>query len=276
MNNICEKIFERNGCPIHYWVGGKEERPWLVFLHGACVDHHSLDPLVEGFQSNYRILTWDARGHGQSQPMGQDFTVPLAVDDLLAIMDLEGIDQPVIVGHSNGTYIAQELAFRYPQRLKALVILDGTCITWPRSPLDQWLVKAGVATFDWFPYESLKKSSIKYVSSDPAVQDYAYRAYSQLSKQDFIRIMKGVSLCLHSEPDYRITRPLLIMHGDNDRMGDILKLSPLWAKRQPDAMYRVIPNAGHLATLDNPQFILQTINEFLETIHLPSNQGEQS
>lgn len=274
MTDFSEKVFIRNGCPIHYWIGGEDHQPWLVFLHGACVDHHSFDPLTVDLVNHYRILIWDARGHGLSQPMGQDFSVPLAVDDLLALMNLEGVDQPVLIGHSNGTYIAQELAFRHPLQLKAMVILDGTCITWPRSKMDEWLVKAGVAAFNWFPFETLIKSSVKYASEKKEVQDYAYRVYSLLSKHDFITIMKGVSLCLHSEPDYRVNVPLCILHGDHDRMGDILKNSPLWAKREPAMMYRVIPDAGHLATLDNPQFVLQALKEFLASVYSPSIQGE--
>lgn len=268
MAEMIEKNLTRQSCPIHYWIGGKAGRPWLVFLHGACVDHHSLDPVVEGLVDEYRVITWDARGHGLSQPMGDPFTVPLAVEDLLAIMDLEEIIAPTIIGHSNGTYIAQELAFRYPQRLKALVILDGTCITWPHSRWDEFLVKAGVASFGLFPYETLKESSVKYASDKLENQEYTYKAFSQLSKHDFIAIMKGVSLCLHSEPGYRVPVPLMILHGDHDRMGDIAKISPLWAKREPALIYRVIPNASHLATLDNPQFILQSLKEFFSLISL--------
>lgn len=274
MDELTAKVVEIKGCPIHYWIGGKAGKPWLVFLHGACVDHHSLDPIVEGLAGEYRVFTWDARGHGLSQPMGEPFTVPLAVEDVLDIMKLEGIETPVMIGHSNGTYIAQELAFRYPQSLTALVILDGTCITWPHSKWDEFLVKAGVASFDLFPYETLKNSSVKFTSDIPENQAYTYQAFSQLSKRDFIAIMKGVSLCLHPEPGYRVPVPLMIMHGDHDRTGDIAKISPLWAKREPALMYRVIPEASHLATLDNPEFILRSLREFFTLISLSSNQGD--
>jgi len=272
MDNFVEKIFTLEGCPIHYWSGGKEGAPWLIFLHGACVDHHSFDPILPAFAEDYRLLTWDARGHGLSQPMGKDFSVPVAVDDLLAIMNEENIELPVLIGHSNGTYIAQEMVFRHPGKARALVVMDGTCITWPRSKFEMGYVKAAIGAFDWWPYENLKKSSLKYASRIKESQDYELRAFNMLSRKDFVTIMKGISLCLHPEPDYRVRCPLMILHGDDDRMGDIAKISPLWAKQDPNYMYWVVPNAGHLATLDNPAGVIDALKDFLKVV---PDQGEK-
>lgn len=264
MDALIEKTLVRNGCVLHYWVGGKAGAPWLIFLHGACVDHHSFDPVLPSFVEEYQVLAWDARGHGSSQPMGETFTVPLAVEDLMSLMEEEKIQSPVLIGHSNGTYIAQELVFRHPEKAKALVVIDGTCITWPRSAFTQWILKASVGAFDWWPYESLKKSSLKYASRIKESQEYELGAFNRLSREEFISIMKGVSLCLHPEPGYRVQCPLMIMHGDDDRMGDIAQISPLWAGQDPKYVYKVIPNAGHLSTLDNPQFIIRALTEFLD------------
>lgn len=84
--------------------------------------------------------------------------------------------------------------------------------------------------------------------------------------------MKGVSLCLHPEPGYRIRCPLLIMHGDDDRMGDIAVISPRWAKQDPAYVYKVIPHAGHLSILDNPEFIITALQEFLQGLPDSPNQ----
>jgi 3-oxoadipate enol-lactonase len=262
-SQLMEQVLERAGCPLHYWLGGPEGRPLVIFTHGACVDHHSLDLIVPAIAQEYRVLTWDVRGHGQSQPMGETFTVPLAVEDLVALMDQLGYTKAVQVGHSNGTYISQELAFRHPERVQALAVIDGTCITWQHSALENWLVDISAPLMRFFPFETLKRASLSYVSAKQEVQDYTYAAYSQLSKRDFVAIWEGVTLCLHAEPDYRITQPLLLMHGDDDRMGDIRKIAPQWARREPNCRYVVIPDARHFATLDNPQFVIRELLEFL-------------
>src|SRR6266542_2616348 len=140
--DLVEHVMERKGCPLHYWVGGPEGKPLVVFTHGLCVDHRSWKYQVPVVAKAYRVLTWDVRGHGLSQPVGEPFNLPLAVEDLLALVDQLGYDKAVFVGHSNGTYIHQELAFRHPERVTALVIADGTCITWPHSAFENWLVRA--------------------------------------------------------------------------------------------------------------------------------------
>jgi len=265
---MTENILELKGCPIHYWVGGSQGRPLVVLTHGACVDHHSFDLHIPTVARDYRVLTWDVRGHGLSQPMGEPFSLPLAVEDLLAILDRLGYQQAVFVGHSNGTYIAQELAFRHPERVQALVIADGTCITWKRSAFDDWLVRISGGLMGLFPYETLKKAGLPMVSDRKDVQEYTYRAYSMLSKTDYLAIWNGMTRSLHVEPHYRITQPLLLMHGDQDEMGDCKKIAPAWARQSPDCQYVVIPNAKHFAILDNAPFFTQTLMEFLKK-HVP-------
>jgi pimeloyl-ACP methyl ester carboxylesterase len=234
-----------------------------VFTHGAGVDHHSFDLLVPLVAERYRVMTWDARGHGLSRPMGEDFSVPLAVDDLLAMLDTLGAEKVVLVGHSNGTYIAQELAFRHPERVQALVIADGTCITWHHSPLTLFLLRRSADVMWLVPFETLKKAGLQAFSNKADVRDYVYRAFSLISRRDFIAIWEGVVKSLHPEPDYRIARPLLLTHGDDDRTGDIRKIAPLWARREPSCTYVVVPNARHMALLDNPEFFNRIVLDFL-------------
>ena len=114
-----------------------------------------------------------------------------------------------------------------------------------------------------FPFETLKKSSLSYGSARKDVQDYTYAAYSMLSKHDFIEIWKGVSACLRYEPGYHITQPMLLVHGAEDKMGDIAKLAPLWAASEPNCQYAVIPDARHFAILDNPAAFNQLLLPFL-------------
>ena len=261
---LTEAVLERQGCPLHYWLGGLQDRPLVVFTHGACVDHRSFTPILPAVAERYRVLVWDVRGHGLSQPAGTPFSVPLAVDDLLAILDALGERQVVMVGHSNGTYIAQELVFRHPERVQALVIADGTDITWPRSAFDNWLLRISADMMALFPWETLKKSGLSYLSTRKDVQAYAYEAYSMLNKADFINIWRGVSACTHAEPGYTITQPMLLVHSDGDQMGDIKKIAPGWAAREPNCQYAVIPGARHFAILDDPARFTRLLLDFLE------------
>jgi pimeloyl-ACP methyl ester carboxylesterase len=258
-----EHVMERKGCPLHYWEGGPEDRPLVVLTHGLCVDHRSWKYQVPMVAKDYRVLVWDVRGHGLSQPVGEAYTTPLAVEDLLALVDQLGYEKAMFLGHSNGTYIHQELAFRHPERVTAMVIVDGTCITWPHSAFDYWLLRSSPKMMALIPYETLKKASLPYISDRKDVQDYTYEAYSMLSKHDYLALSEGAFTGLHSEPNYRITQPLLLVHGDHDRTGDIAKIAPKWAAREPNCRYVVIPNASHFAIMDNSEFFNKLLMEFL-------------
>ncbi len=260
---LTSAILERKGCPLHYWTGGPEGRPLVVFTHGACVDHRSFNPHIPVVSKEYRVLTWDVRGHGLSQPMGEAFSIPLAVEDLLAILEQIGYKKAVFVGHSNGTYITQELAFRHPEVVQAMVIADGTCIIWHRTAFDRWILRSSSGIMNLLPFETLKKSGLRYISARKEVQDYTYEAFSMLSKPQFIALWNGVITCLHDEPGYKITQPMLLLHGDDDQTGDIKKIAPLWAAATPNCQYEVIPNARHFAILDNPEVFNRLVMDFL-------------
>jgi 3-oxoadipate enol-lactonase len=203
------------------------------------------------------------RGHGLSQPVGEPFSIPLAVEDLLAILEKLGYQKAVFIGHSNGTYITQELAYRYPERVQALVIADGTCITWPRYVFDRWIIRASSGIMALLPFETLKKVGLPYFSTQKDIQAYIYEAFSMLSKPQFIALWNGSVTCLHDEPGYKITQPMLLVHGDNDQTGDIKKIAPKWAAETPNCQYEVIPNALHMAPMEYPDLFNRLIMAFL-------------
>ena len=64
---------------------------------------------VEAFVSDYRLLVWDARGHGQSQSIGAAFSLEHCAQDMLAILDELGVAQAILCGQSPGGYIAQHI-----------------------------------------------------------------------------------------------------------------------------------------------------------------------
>jgi pimeloyl-ACP methyl ester carboxylesterase len=211
----------------------------------------------------YQVLVWDVRGHGRSQPMGADYSLCRAVDDLLAILDRVGAGPAVFVGHSNGGYIAQEMAFRHPQRVQGLTLVSGTCITWPRDARTIRQVRAMMRVIDFLPIEWLKRIGLRMGSTRPEVRAYAYRAFSQLSPADFRKVLHAVSASIHPEPGYRSGKPTLLIHGEHERSGHIARLFPLWADHEPCCRFVVIPDSKHFALMDNPEFFNRELLEFL-------------
>ena len=128
-----------DGVPAYCYTGGKAFNPALptaVFIHGAQNDHS-----VWALQTRYfahhgvNVLAVDLPGHGRSQGAARTSVEALA-DWLLAVLDAAGVEQAALIGHSMGSLIALETAFRAPARVSHLAMLGST---WPMKVSDALL-----------------------------------------------------------------------------------------------------------------------------------------
>ncbi len=263
--DVTEGTLRRSGSEVHYWLAGPRDGPLVAFTPGATMDHRMFDAQVEAAtEAGYRTLTWDVRGHGRSKPIGDgEFTVGTCAEDLAALISAAGHEKAVLVGQSFGGYISQELYLRYPARISALVIVDSTDIKIPPNQQERLILRLTRAFFRVLPDGARRKLTAKNVATKPEVQRYAHEATSLLSKKEFLTVWRAVTKVFRDEPDHRIRVPLLITHGEYDRAGTIAKEAPNWAAREPDCRYRVVPDAGHNANQDNPDYFNRVLLEFL-------------
>ena len=110
-------------------VGSKTKRG-IVFVHGSALRTdlwHYQFPGIGG----HRLVFYDLRGHGVSQPKGSaEFTIETLADDLLAVIEDSGLSEVIVVGHSIGGMIALDLCHRHPElvgsRIKGLFLANTT------------------------------------------------------------------------------------------------------------------------------------------------------
>ncbi|MHB9032651.1 MAG: alpha/beta fold hydrolase [Anaerolineae bacterium] len=256
-----EGVLEHAGCSLHYWLGGREGAPLVVFTHGATIDHHEWDATLPLVGKHFRVLAWDMRGHGLSRPAV--FGFEQAVDDLLALLNHLDAPQAVLAGHSLGGNLSQELVFRHPGRVKALACLDCTWnfqkLTW----LDEFGLKLAEVIFKLYSYPTLVNQSLALTTASPEGQALLRPAVESLTQAEYIQIMLAGTACLHYEAGYAIGEPLLLMVGDQDLTGNIVKVMPKWAAVEPDCRLVVFPGARHAPNLDMPEQFHKELLEFL-------------
>lgn len=107
------------------WRGGTTPRPLLVLLHGMASNMTRWSEFIEHttLKQGWDILCPDLRGHGQSFWRGP-LRLETWCDDLRAMLDAEGYDQALLVGHSLGAQVSVYFAAHYPARVRGLVLID--------------------------------------------------------------------------------------------------------------------------------------------------------
>ncbi|TCK20674.1 pimeloyl-ACP methyl ester carboxylesterase [Pseudonocardia endophytica] len=240
------------------WENGPAGAPTVVFLHGATADHRSWDPQVEALSDRFRTVTVDLRGHGASPELGL-FDFDAAVDDVLDL--LEVLDRRVaLVGLSLGGAIAQEVVYRAPEQVAALVVADATCVTGPRSALEKPLAFAALTGMALIPQELFHRQAARALASDASMAE----DLREWSPSAAVQVLTSLVAALHPDPDYRLPVPALLMHGADDRLGDIARSTRDWAERDTRAEYAVVPDAGHVSNLDNPEAFTAELRSFLD------------
>lgn len=255
---------KRPGCTVRYWLSGSPKNPLIFLAHGAAVDHLQFNLQMPVLREGYQIIRWDMRGHGQSRPLEGNFSIKDAAEDMVSILDSLGRMDAIFIGQSSGTYVIQELAFQHPERVKAMIMMDGTCITAKLSPIESLAVRISPLMFRLWPYGNLKKAMADASAIKSDTKQYLKEAFDGLSKKEFIKIWDGLSKCIHYEADYHVECPLLLVYGEHDNTGNIRKAMKEWAKRDKQSQYVIIPDAGHCSNQDNPELVNRLMVEFLE------------
>ena len=112
---------EFRGCRLAYRVEGSG--PPVVLIQGVGIHGQGWSPQVLALRERFTCLTFDNRGMGASQPIGDRITVPQMAEDALWLMSRLGWDSAHVVGHSLGGPVALEMALTHPERVRSLSLL---------------------------------------------------------------------------------------------------------------------------------------------------------
>lgn len=102
--------------------------PNLLFIHGFRLSHKVWDETTQYFTKlGARVICVDLRGHGQSEMSIENWDFDDYVEDIISLIKFLNLEGTVIIGHSFGGMIAQVVAQKYPELIKAVVLVNTTC-----------------------------------------------------------------------------------------------------------------------------------------------------
>ncbi|MGF6888751.1 pimeloyl-ACP methyl ester carboxylesterase [Nocardia sp. GAS34] len=230
----------RDGVRIAYQVAGKGFP--LLLIAGQSNNHHWWDGIRDDFHDTHRTITLDYRGTGDSDKPDIVYSTPGFADDAIAALDDLGIDRADVYGTSMGGRVAQWVAARHPDRVRALVL--GCTSAGGKHSIE-------------------RGSDIRHLLADPATShqtlldlmytpDYLARTtgpYQTLGDPDMPSYAQRRHLIASHRHDAwdalpDIAAPTLVIHGADDRFNPAAN-APLIAERIPGAQVRLIPGARH-------------------------------
>jgi len=254
-----------DGATIEYDAGGSG--PALLLFHAFPLGLFMWDAQVEALRATHRVLRFDARGFGGSGPGEGPLTMERIADDGAALLDHLAIETAVVGGCSMGGYAAFAFVRRHPQRLSGLVLQDT------RSGADTAEAKASRAAL---------AAKVMAEGSGAAVEAFLPKLLGETTQReqpDLVarvreRILAtapaGIANALHglaARADSRetlpaIAVPALVLVGAEDVLTPPSEAALLSAAI-PRARLDVIPEAGHLANLENPAAVNAALRAFL-------------
>ena len=104
------------------WKGkGKQ----ILCIHGITANSRFWDCLASALAPYHRVMAIDLRGRGLSDKPPTGYSIEHHCKDILALMNDQGLERPVLMGHSLGAFISLAFAAQYPQRVDRLILVDG-------------------------------------------------------------------------------------------------------------------------------------------------------
>ena len=235
-----------------------DERPTIVFLHGARLTGASWRPQLAALGDEFRVLAPDLPGHGRAASV--PFTIDAAADAVVELIAREaGGGRAILVGLSLGGYVAMTVAARAPERVIGLVVSGATAEPTGARAL-AYVALAGV--FRYVPERVLYRANRWFFGRRyPASigEGILAEGFSFAAGAIAVRALVGQRFKprLAAWPG-----PTLLLNGEWD-----LFFRPTergFADAAANAERRLIRRASHLANLDQPAAFTEAVRRFAE------------
>jgi pimeloyl-ACP methyl ester carboxylesterase len=267
---LIQKTYETSCGTINYWTNDMTDSSVsLVFLPGLTADHRLFDKQVAYFENKYRLLVWDAPGHGRSWPFDLSFTLRDKAQWLDAILRQEDITYPIIIGQSMGGYVGQMYSQLYPDRLRGFVAIDSAPLQRRYvTSVEIWLLKHMTFVYRLYPWRWLLKLGVNGVATSAygrALMQEIMMTYDG-NKERYVCLSGHGSLMLaeamEADMPYIIKCPALLICGEKDRAGSAIRYNREW-HNNTGIPIKWIVGAGHNSNTDAPDDVNSAIELFV-------------
>jgi 3-oxoadipate enol-lactonase len=268
-------LTEVNGQWIHYEDAGGDGMP-VVLAHGLLMDGEMFAPQLALRSQRCRIITWDARCHGETENTDDPFTYWDLADDLRGLLDHLGIKKAVIGGMSQGGFVALRFALAYPERVSALILLgtqagveDPAKLAIYRTMLEVWAA------------EGLNDQLAETIAAIMLGNEWPGRhPWIAKWRQKPISLLRQAFQTLVERDDIHdrlgeIKAPTLVIHGNADAAIDVELAQRLCSELANCQNLITIEGGGHACNLTHPELVNMAIQQFIGQLNAGTNRGAE-
>jgi pimeloyl-ACP methyl ester carboxylesterase len=250
-----------SGRSIHFLDEGSG--PAVLFAHGFFMDATMFEPQMKAFRGTHRVISWDLRGHGQSSADVAPFTYWDQAADGFALLDALGVASAVVVGMSQGGYVALRMALAEPTRVDGLVLIDTQAAAASaderagyRALFEQWLADG--------PTDELALPLAQQIVGEPSlVQEWVGR-WRRRDRE----LIRYAADCILNRDDITdslgdISCPTAVIHGSADQAIPVAEAQRLHDDIAGESTLTIIEGAPHASSLTHPAQANAAIAELL-------------
>jgi 3-oxoadipate enol-lactonase len=265
-------IISANGINIQYEVQGAGIP--LILISGLGYPAWQWKRMLPYLTPHFQVITFDNRGIGGTDKPAGPYTAGLLAADTAALLDALGIPSAVVMGHSMGGFIAQELALSYPEKVNNLV-LSSTNFGGPHhvpvtmeamtvladvtsDPITRFKNGLVVSTAPGFAekHPELIQEWLNWRIANP-VDPAGYQAQMAIG----LALIPEVASFEHRLPDIKV--PTLILFGAHDKVVPPANADLLAAKISTNKVV-ILPDAGHFFPMETPEAASQAVIDFVK------------
>lgn len=238
-----------------------ESGPAVVLVHALGLDWRMWEPVMDRLAAGRRVFAYDIRGHGRAVGSPAQFTMDEVGADLIAVLDVVGVQQAHVVGLSYGGGVAQTAAVAHPDRFASLALLATTDFPFQAfeararsGEVDGMAAQVVPSLTRWFTGDALAANgwAVRYARERvlrgfPEDWAAAWRAFMSLDVQGRLA---------------NFPAPVLVLAGEKD-VSTTPEIMSAIAERIPGSVYQVLPGTPHMQSLEQPDLVAAALDDFL-------------
>ncbi len=263
---------------IHLKINSNEISETLILLHGGPGVPDDMLEVVEYLKNNYRVITFEQRGVGQSKYEECEYKMEDYISDIDAIIQYLKINKFHLFGHSWGGLYAQIYAEERPEKIKSLFLCSpssGTNKIWKKTEKEVMeFNKRSTSKIEWLQmgwnsllgmlgsdksyrklFNQVLKNYHKEYCEVKIEEDFLKKIYAKPINKTTKEIENYKPLPICNKPNY----PIIITYGENDIYGNSKNQLLI---RFPSAEFVIIEKCGHIPWKHNPSEFNRILNKF--------------